>query len=106
LYGKQEYWTDTGICVEGPTDVWRFGFQAFATSGIKYTPAQVRVIAKTFKRIFVVYDDDPQAVIQAKKLVAELQFRGLKAIRVTIEGDPGSMKQDEADYFVKQLGFK
>jgi len=63
-------------------------------------------MAKLFKRIFVVYDDDPQAVIQAKKLVAELQFRGLKAIRVTIEGDPGSMKQDEADYFVKQLGFK
>jgi len=59
-----------------------------------------------FKRIFVVYDDDPQAIVQAKKLIAELMFRGVEAIRVSIVGDPGSMKQDEADYFVKQLGIK
>jgi hypothetical protein len=106
LYGRQDKWTDTGICVEGPTDVWRFGFNSFATSGIKYTPAQVRIIAKTFKRVPVVYDDDPQAIVQAKLLVAELKFRGVDSFRVPIEGDPGSMRQDEADYFVTQLIIK
>jgi hypothetical protein len=35
LYGKQDEWTETGICVEGPTDVWRFGVHSFATSGIE-----------------------------------------------------------------------
>jgi hypothetical protein len=35
--------------------------------------------------------------------VAELKFRGVDAFRVDIEGDPGSMKQSEADYLVKQL---
>lgn len=103
LYGKQSEWRDTGICVEGPTDVWRLGVHSFATSGIKYTNKQVREMAKAFKRIFVVFDDDPQAIVQSKLLVAQLKYRGVDAFRIDIEGDPGSMKQEEADYFVKQL---
>jgi DNA primase len=103
LYGRQEHWKDTGICVEGPTDVWRLGPNAFATFGIKYTSTQIRQIAKYFKTVPVVYDDDPQAVVQANKLVAELKFRGVDAFRVDIEGDPGGMKQEDADYLVKQL---
>jgi len=106
LYGRKDKWGKTGICVEGPTDVWRFGFNSFATSGIKYTPAQLRIMAKTFTRIPVIFDNDignPQAKIQANKLVAELKFRGVDAFRVDIEGDPGGMKQTEADYLIKQL---
>jgi len=103
LYGKQEKWESTGICVEGPTDVWRFGTQSFAVSGIKYTPSQVKNIARIFTRVHVCFDDDPQASIQANKIVAELKFRGVDAFRVKIKGDPGSMKQDDADYLVKQL---
>jgi DNA primase len=103
LYGKQEYWKDNAICVEGPTDVWRFGVRSFAVSGIKFTPKQVRVMAKMFKRVAVCFDNDPQALIQANKLVGELKFRGVDAFRVDIEGDPGSMKQEDADYLVKQL---
>jgi len=103
LYGKQDKWKDTGIIVEGPTDVWRFGPFSCATSGIKYTSKQIRVIANSFKRIAVIFDVDPQAYIQANKLVSELKFRGVDAFRIDIEGDPGSMKQEEADYLVKQL---
>lgn len=103
LYGKQEYWKGSGICVEGATDAWRFGVRSFATFGISWTPAQLRVIAKTFKRVMVCFDDDPQAKLQSEKMVAELKFRGVDACRIDIEGDPGSMKQDEANYLVKQL---
>jgi DNA primase len=103
IYGRQEYWKDIGICVEGPTDVWRLGVNSFATFGIKYIPQQVRIIAKTFKRVAVVYDDDPQAVVQAKKLVADLRFRGVDAFHVPIVGDPGGMKQEDANYLIKQI---
>lgn len=105
LYGRQEKWKDTGICVEGPTDVWRLGTQSFAVSGIEYTARQVRQMAKTFKRIFVLFDDDPQAVVQANKLVAELRFRKVEAIFMEsiLAPDPGSVKQSDADYLVKQL---
>ena len=103
LYGKQEMWKDTGICVEGPTDVWRFGVNSFATSGIKFTPKQVRLIAKTFKRVPVIFDgQEPQAKKQADVLVAELKVRGVDSFRIDIEGDPGGMEQKEANYLVKQ----
>lgn len=103
LYGNQTQWTDTGICVEGPTDVWRLGGKAFATSGIKYTMQQVRAMRNSFKRIAVVYDDESQAVAQAKKLVADLRFRGVDAFRIDIEGDPGAMKEDDAKHLINSI---
>jgi len=103
LYGKQEDWLPTGICVEGPTDVWRLGVYSFCTFGIQYTHEQLRLMAKTFERIAVVFDDDVQAIVQANKLVGELKFRGVDAFRVPIPGDPGSMDQTEADYLIKNI---
>ena len=94
---------DTGIIVEGITDVWRYGNYAYATFGIKYTPTQVRLIANIFKRVAVMFDNETQAIIQANKLVAELKFRGVDAWTVSIDGDPGSMKQSEADELVKDI---
>lgn len=104
LYGNQVMWGGTGICVEGVTDVWRFGYYAFGTFGIEYTRQQVRLMAKSFKRIVVIYDDDPQAIIKADELVYTLtrEFRK-DAFRVGIMGDPGSLPQSDADYLIKQL---
>ncbi len=103
LYGRQEHWTETGICVEGITDAWRFGHQSFAVFGIKYKIQQVLLMRKTFKRVFVVFDDDPQAVQQSKKLCSQLQLAGVEAVHIDIEGDPGGTSQDDANHFVNQL---
>jgi hypothetical protein len=109
LYGRQDAWTDVGIGVEGPTDVWRLGTHAVATSGIKFKSTQVRMIARAFKRFSVLFDgpsntsQEAEALKKADELVAELRFRGVDAVRIDIEGDPGCMKQSEADYLVKQL---
>lgn len=103
LYGKQTEWKSTGICVEGVTDVWRFGNTAFATFGIEYKLQQVKEMCTHFTRIAVVFDDDPQAVKQANKLVSELRMRGVSAFRVPIVGDPGEMPQEEADKLVASI---
>ena len=103
VYGRQDKWRGTGIAVEGPTDVWRLGYDSFATFGIEFTARQVREIARHFTRVAVMYDDDPQAIKQANKLVAELKFRGVDAFRVDIVGDPGGLSQEEANYLVKQI---
>lgn len=103
LYGKQSAWEATGICVEGVTDVWRIGFQAFATFGIKWTTYQAKEMKKHFKRVAVLFDDEPQAQKQAIKLVNDLIFRGVDAWNVKIKGDPGSMKQKEANKLVKSI---
>lgn len=103
IYGKPEYWGDIGICVEGVTDVWRLGPNAFCVFGIKFTPAQVRVIKQNFKRVAVMFDDDPQAQVEAKKLISELRFRGVDAWNVEVEGDPGGLPQEVADGLVKKI---
>ena len=103
LYGKQEAWGDVGICVEGITDVWRFGENAFCTFGIEYTNNQIREIVKAFKKVFVAFDDEKQAIKQSIKLCNELKFRGTEAFHINIQGDPGSMKQEDADTLIKQL---
>ena len=105
LYGQQEKWTRRGICVEGITDVWRLSPAAFATFGIEFTRQQVREIKNHFDEVFVIFDDEPQAVRQALKLVAELRFRGVRAQRVPIAGDPGGMSQADADSLLKSLKF-
>lgn len=103
LYGKQNKWGDTGICVEGPTDVWKMGINSFSVSGINYTFQQLRIMSTLFKRIFVIFDNDPQAIKQANKLVADLKFRNIDAIRIDIKEDPGSLSQDNANHLIKQL---
>ena len=103
LYGQQRYWGDSGICVEGPADAWRFGRRSFATFGIEVTPLQIREMCRVFRRIAVIFDNEPQAVISAEKLVSELRFRKVEAFRIDIKNDPGSMIQSEADYLIKQL---
>ena len=103
IYGKQEKWKDIGIGVEGVTDVWKLGFDSFCTFGIKYTPAQLRVIAKAFKRVIILYDNENQAQIQAKALAADLRFRGVNSYTITVESDPGAMSVEDARYLAKQL---
>jgi len=102
LYGKQSKWKSTGICVEGITDVWRLGIFSFATFGIEYTSMQARIIANSFKSVLVLFDNEPQAQLQADKLVAELKFRGVNAKKATVKDDPGNMLQNDADYLIKQ----
>jgi len=90
------------ICVEGDNDVWRLGRNAVATLGIKYTQPQLRLLSQ-YDEVIVLFDSDPQAIEQAKKLVAELRFRGTKASQYIIDGDPGDLSQEEADKLVKKL---
>lgn len=110
VYGNQEKWTDTAICVEGPMDVWRFGFSAIATSGINFKPEQVKFISRTFKNVFIAYDArsttsrELQAKKQARLLRSELRMRGVNAEIVNLlHGDPANMSQKEADKFVQSL---
>ena len=99
----QAHDSDFGIVVEGITDVWRFGRIAVATFGIEYKSQQARVIAKLFKKGVVIFDSGSQEIRQARKLVADLRFRGSDFSMVVIEGDPGSMNQKEADKLIKKL---
>ncbi len=90
LYGAKERFEnwDVCICTEGIFDVWRIGRYGVCTFGIKYTPYQVRLLAR-FKKVVVWFDQEKQAQEQASKLIGELRFRGVKTDRIFTETDPG-----------------
>lgn len=102
LYMSQNFHSDLGIIVEGVTDVWKLGDRAAATFGIGFKSKQVSEIANTFKKAIILFDDDPQAIIQAEKLASELRFRGIPSKSITIKGDPGALSGSEAHEVAKE----
>ena len=103
LYGDGNWQRENPcIIVEGVTDAWRIPWQVAAVFGIQYKIEQVKLIAGMFKHVIVVFDDDPQAVVQSKKLSADLRFRGVDARSEFIQGDPGGLTDEQARYLVRE----
>jgi ribosomal protein L44E len=97
---------DSGVVVEGITDVWRLGPGAVATFGIKFTNSQIKLLASRFKRLFFFYDPgDPQAIVQAEKLAYAVAALGDVECEIigTSDSDPGSMSDEDAAYLMKHL---
>lgn len=107
LYGKQEYWESSriGIIVEGVVDAWRIGPAAAATFGIEFSMEQVLQMGKHFDRLFILYDKEPTAQRQAKKLSVKLRMLGKEVLVIDqYDGDdPGSMKESDAHNLVHDL---
>lgn len=106
LYCKNGYMPEkVGVCVEGSFDVWRLDDIAMATFGIAYTPTQMRVLSQ-LKKLFIWYDPDPQAQVQAGILADQLHARGVETTNINTNKDPADLSADEANYIVKQLKLK
>lgn len=103
LYTKPNDRQSVGIAVEGITDVWRFGTNAFATFGIAYTSKQVKEIVRRYEAIFIVFDPERQAQDMALKLKAEIELNGIPVHNITLDCDPAELAQDDADHLLKEL---
>jgi len=105
VYGNEEKWGKYPalIVVEGVVDVWKLGTSAVATFGTSFTMEQVLALAKIHDRFFIVYDNEPQAQQQARKLAVKLKALGKKVFIETVDTDPGDMKIEDARHFVKTL---
>lgn len=86
-----------GRLVEGVTDVWALGIGTVACYGIKYVPEQVKLLASRFKKLDLVFDPEPQAKIQARRIIRELEERGVRTRwRKLPKGkDPAELTEDE-----------
>lgn len=105
LYGIDQATGNKCVIVEGVTDTWRLGPGAVATFGIKYRPAQVAMLLTHFEEFHIVFDPDPQAVVQAEILGADLSSLGGKVkIWYLDDYDPGDMPQAEADALMREIG--
>ena len=105
LYGIDEVPGQSVVVVEGITDVWRLGYGAVATFGIKYSESQVLLLSK-FKRIFVLFDEyDDNAQEAAEKMVFCLGLLGndVQKINTGLDVDPGDMSDNDALHLMREL---
>lgn len=105
LGGIQKVPGDSVVVVEGASDGWRLGPGAVWTFGTAFTLAQVRLLIQ-FKRVFILFDsfeEDQNAQKQAKELENMLSAF-TETIRLELDdGDPGTMKQKDADYYMTKV---
>lgn len=103
LYGLDQCEQSQCIVVEGVTDAWRFGPGAVATFGVKYTKEQMFLLAENFQRVFIMYDEGTEAQVMAERLGNGLVMLGVQTDRCVIKGDPGSLPQEVADTYKREL---
>lgn len=113
LYARKDIHTNPPevlIVVEGITDAWRLGaHNTVALFGMEFSQSQINALIRIVgnrKRIMVVFDNEQQAKMQAKKLMAELRMREIKTWSKDILTDPGDMPQREADQLIDAIGGK
>lgn len=97
---------DTAVIVEGIFDAWRIGKGAIATLGIQFSKEQVLQFKELgLKRVFIMYDGEPEAIKQAHKLayalgaiVPDIQILELD------EGDPDSLSDQDVFNLKRDIG--
>lgn len=92
------------VVVEGCVDVWKLGAGSVATFGTKFTKKQMQLLQK-FKQIILVSDNDMAGQNAWEKLQHNLGHQKTKVITLKEANDAGELKQQDADYFMKTLGF-
>jgi len=106
LYGIDDVKRNSVIVVEGVTDAWRIGKgNVVGTFGVKFTRPQLLLLHQRFDRVFVFFDDEPDAINQGLLLVNQLEVLGTEAALFSPgEGrDPGSLPDSEAAEIVREL---
>ena len=82
------------IVVEGIFDTWSVRDNCVATFGIKFTQKQILLLSK-YKRLKIIYDNEPEAQKQARKLYREISVFGCDVQIIPLPEqyhDPGEME--------------
>jgi DNA primase len=105
LYGVDLVPGDTAVLVEGAADAWRLGPGALATFGTGFTLPQLNLFCRRFKRAFILFDPEEAAQQRADMAGALLAARRIptEILCLTGEGDPGDLKQDDANHLMRGL---
>ena len=96
--------SDRVIVCEGVYGCFRVGDDSCATFGISFKTTQILELHKHFKKIFVLFDLEPQAQEKAKELCKRFALLGGTAINITLDsGDPADQKPDDIIALKKDL---
>ena len=92
------------VVVEGITDVWKLGDGAVCTFGKDYTKEQLLALSK-MREVHVLFDNEPEAQMKARRLANELDSLGVFATvnRITSAKDPGCLSVEKGEIVMKEL---
>lgn len=88
---------DYAVLVEGSFDVMRLGDDFLCSMGTELTQSQIQVISSRFKKIFIAFDNEPEAQKKARKFGMELASIGVDVEVVNIYEDFGKNDGGELD---------
>lgn len=83
------------VLTEGPFDVLRFDGEAICSMGTELTEGQIALLAERFEKIFILFDNEPEAQEKARKFGLQLSSIGLEVEIVDAYGDFGKNDMGE-----------
>lgn len=104
LYNLDNSRLDSVLVVEGMFDVFRFGDNTVAVMGVGYTKTQLSILAKRYRNIYIMFDNEKDAQQRAKQLENQLGVIGKNVVNVLLDsGDPADQKNDVVTQIKKDL---
>jgi hypothetical protein len=89
LFNADNCKNKTAVMLEGSFDVFRFGDDSFCCLGSELTQTQINKIANKFDKVFILFDNEKEAQIKAKKYGLILNSLGVEVEIVDCFGDYG-----------------
>ena len=94
------------ILVEGIFDALRFGRGAVATFGISIRKNQLLILAERFKKVFIMFDNEPLAQKIAEETCGKLNMMGVESYIIEWEWDvkdPGDLEPHQAKLIKREI---
>lgn len=78
---------EIAVLTEGAFDVMRLGDDFFCSFGTELTQAQIKLMSERFKKIFIMFDNEKEAQVKARKFGLEIASTGVDVEVVDAYGD-------------------
>jgi hypothetical protein len=100
--------SDTVVLTEGAFDVLRFDGNAICSMGTELTESQINLLASRFRKIFILFDNEPEAQKKARKFGLQLSSIGIEIEVVNAyedfgKNDMGECNREEIEIIKKEL---
>jgi DNA primase len=109
LYNLDNCLEDWVVVVEGVFDCWRLGPKNIAaTMGTSMSIQQINLLAKRYKKVIFLFDNEKQAQSRARKYGSELSSLGVEVeiFNPEFEHDPGDYTKEEELFCRKELNLE
>jgi hypothetical protein len=100
--------SDTVVLTEGAFDVLRFDGNAICSMGTELTESQINLLASRFRKIFILFDNEPEAQEKARIFGLQLSSIGIEVEIVNAfedfgKNDMGECSREEIEIIKKEL---